>query len=159
MKIEECAKKSGIMDFLDCFDNPTEDELLFDARITTFDYYNSFDTLIFNKKGYNSFYNFVDKLYLEDDKFECHLMYDVSGYNYWTLDMEESNYLFLTVKFKREVSESELEAIFDKILNEILFPLQTKWEWLIDNKNYIRKVVLPKDSAQGGVRHRREKWR
>ena len=88
--VEECAKRAGVMDFVDCFDNPTENEMVFDARIMSLDYYTPLDTLVFNKKGYNSFYNKVDKLHLESDLFECHLMYDVSGYNYWTLDIRIS---------------------------------------------------------------------
>jgi hypothetical protein len=128
------------MDLCDCFDKPSENELLFDTRVWTLDNYTPFDTLVFNKKGYNSFYNYVDKFHLETELFECWLSYDVSGYNYWTLDMEESNYLFLTIEFKREADESELESVFDKIVNEIIYPLQNKWESLIDNKYYIRKA-------------------
>lgn len=142
-ELTEIAKSSGLMDLCDCFDKPSENELLFDTRIWTLDTYTPFDTLVFNKKGYNSFYKKVDKLYLEDDRFECHLMYDVSGYNYWTLDMEESNYLFLTIEFKREnLSESELESIFEQIMMAIIAPLVWKWESLINNKNYIRKVKV-----------------
>lgn len=140
--IEECAKKAGLMDFVDCFDNPTENENLFDARIWTFDGYDVFDTLVWNKKGYNSFYNKVDKLHLESDLFECHLMYDVSGYNYWTLDMEESNYLFITIEFKREVTESELESILNEIMDKIIYPIQTKWEYLTDTEYYRRKLKV-----------------
>ena len=138
--LEECAKRSGLMDFCDCFDNPTENEMVFDARIWTFDGYDVFDTLVWNKKGYNSFYNKADKSHLETDLFECHLMYDVSGYNYWTLDMEESNYLFITIEFKREVTESELESIFNEIMDKIIYPIQTKWEYLIDTEYYRRKL-------------------
>jgi len=139
-KLTEIAKRSGLMDLCDCFDKPSENGLLFDARIWTLDTYTPFDTLVFNKKGYTSFYNFVDKLHLETDLFECWLSYDVSSYEYWSLDMEESNYLFITIEFKREADESELESVFDKIVNEIIYPLQNKWESLIDNKYYIRKV-------------------
>ena len=136
------ARNSGLMDFCDCFDNPTENEMVFDARIWTFDGYDVFDTLVWNKKGYNSFYNKADKLHLETDLFECHLMYDVSGYNYWTLCQEESNYLFITIEFKREVTESELESIFNEIMEKIIWPIQTKWEYLIDTEYYRRKVKV-----------------
>ena len=140
--VEECAKRSGLMDFCDCFDNPTENEMVFDARIWTFDGYDVFDTLVWNKKGYNSFYNKADKLHLETDLFECHLMYDVSGYNYCTLGQEESNYLFITIEFKREVTEFELESIFNEIMEKIIWPIQTKWEYLIDTEYYRRKVKV-----------------
>ena len=139
-KLTEIAKRSGLMDLCDCFDKPSENELLFDTRVWTLDSYTPFDTLLFNKKGYTSFYNFVDKLQIENELFECHFLYDISSYEYWSLDMEESNYLFLTIQFKRELTESELESVFDEIVNEIIYPLQNKWESLIDNKNYIRKV-------------------
>jgi len=102
-ELTEIAKRSGLMDFCDCFEKPSESELLFDAPITTLDCYTPFDTLVLNKKGYNSFYNKADKLHLETDLFECWLSYDVSGYDYWTLGQEESNYLFLTIEFKREL--------------------------------------------------------
>ena len=141
-ELTEIAKHSGLMDICDCFDKPSENELLFDTRIWTFDGYDVFDTLVFNKKGYTSFYNFVDKLHLETDLFECWLSYDVSGYEYWSLDMEESNYLFLTIEFKRELTEKELESVFDKIVNEIIYPIQTKWERLIDTEYYRRKVKV-----------------
>lgn len=137
--LTEIAKRSGLMDFCDCLENPTENELLFDARFWTLDGYDSFDTLVWNKKGYNSFYNLVDKLFVEDDRFEAHLAYDVSGYEYWSLDMEESNYLFLTIEFKRELTEKELESVFDLIMEKIIYPIQNKWESLIDNKYYIRR--------------------
>lgn len=141
-KLTEIAKRSGLMDFCDCLENSTENELLFDTRVWTLDGYDSFDTLVFNKKGYNSFYNKADKLHLETDLFECWFLYDVSGYEYWTLGQEESNYLFLTIEFKREADESELESVFDEIVNKIIYPIQNKWESLIDNKNYIRKVKV-----------------
>lgn len=141
-ELTEIAKRSGLMDFCDCLDNPTENELLFDTRIWTLDGYNVFDTLVFNKKGYNSFYNKADKLHLETELFECWLSYDVSGYEYWSLDMEESNYLFLTIQFKRELTEKELEFVFYLIMATIIYPIQSKWESLIDNKNYIRKVKV-----------------
>lgn len=141
-KLTEIAKRSGLMDFCDCFDKLDENGLLFDARIWTFDGYDVFDTLVWNKKGYNSFYNKADKLHLETDLFECWLSYDVSGYDYWSLQMEESNYLFLAIEFKREVTESELESIFDLIMDKIIYPLQTKWERLIDTEYYRRKVKV-----------------
>ena len=142
-ELTEIAKRSGLMDLCDCFDKPSENELFFDTRIWTLDTYTPFDTLVFNKKGYNSFYNYVDKLHLETDLFECWLSYDVSGYNYWSLDMEESNYLFLTIEFKQKnLSESDLEYVFEQIMMAIIAPLVCKWESLIDNKNYIRKVGM-----------------
>ena len=141
-KLTEIAKRSGLMDLCDCFDKPSENELLFDTRVWTLDSYTPFDTLLFNKKGYTSFYNFVDKLQIENELFECHFLYDISSYEYWSLDMEESNYLFLTIEFKRELTEKELESVFDKIVNEIIYPIQTKWERLIDTEYYRRKVKV-----------------
>lgn len=138
-ELTEIAKRSGLMDICDCFDKLSENELLFDTHVWTFDYYTPFDTLVFNKKGYNSFYNKADKLHLETDLFECWLSYDVSGYEYWSLNMEESNYLFLTIEFKRELTEKELESVFDLIMEKIIYPIQNKWESLIDNKYYIRR--------------------
>lgn len=139
-ELTEIAKKSGLMDICDCFDKPSENELLFDTRVWTLDSYTPFDTLVFNKKGYTSFYNFVDRLQIENELFECWLSYDVSGYNYWSLDMEESNYLFLSVEFKRELTEKELESVFDEIVNKIIYPLQNKWEYLLSRKWSLRKV-------------------
>lgn len=139
-KLTEIAKRSGLMDICDCFDKPCENELLFDTRVWTLDSYTPFDTLVFNKKGYNSFYDKADKLHLETDLFECWLSYDVSGYEYWSLDMEESNYLFLSVEFKRELTEKELESVFDEIVNKIIYPLQNKWEYLLSRKWSLRKV-------------------
>lgn len=139
-KLTEIAKRSGLMDICDCFDYPTENELLFDTRVWTLDSYTPFDTLVFNKKGYTSFYNFVDKLQIENELFECHFLYDISSYEYWSLDMEESNYLFLTIQFKRELTESELESVFDEIVNEIIYPLQNKWEYLLSRKWSLKKV-------------------
>ena len=130
------------LDVLDSFCESDDSGQRFDARIYTFDGWSVLDTRVFNKKGYNSFYNLADKLFLETDKFEAHLIWDVSGYNYWTLDMNESNYLFLAIEFKGEIeSESELESIMEEIQEKILWKIQTKWEYLIDNNYYTRKKV------------------
>ena len=139
-ELTEIAKRSGLMDLCDCFEKPSENELLFDTRVWTLDSYTPFDTLVFNKKGYTSFYNFVDKLQIENELFECHFLYDISSYEYWSLDMKESNYLFLTIQFKRELTESELESVFDEIVNKIIYPLQNKWEYLLSRKWSLRKV-------------------
>ena len=141
--ITKIAQKSGLMDFCDCLQKPTENEMIFDTRIWTFDGYDPFDTLVWNKKGYNSFYNKADKLHIENDMFEAHLMYDISGYEYWSLYMEESNYLYLTIEFKKELDEHELESVFDLIMDKIIYPIQTKWEYLIDTQYYLRKGIKP----------------
>lgn len=121
-----------------------EDGKLFDHFIRTLDDYEEvpFDTLVFNKKGYESFYNKASKLEAKGELYEAYLSHDVSGYNYWTLDMEESNYLILAIQFKKdldEISDSDLEKIFDEIQDKILFPIQRHWSFLIDNPNYTRK--------------------
>lgn len=145
-KIIENLNKFGRSYNLDYWNECGDDEgKIFDAQICTLDDYCevAFDTLIFNKKGYNAFYNMVDKLCVENENFEAHLSHDVSGYNYWTLNMEESNYLFLTITFKKEPEESQnldFELIMELIEDGILSPIKRYWDFLTSRKHYLRRT-------------------
>lgn len=134
--LNEIAERFDLINLCDCFTEVARDSQLFSAKILTLDGYTSFDTRVLNKKGYESFYKFVDKCVLRERAFWCYIVYDYEQ----SYDMKNSNYLYLSMFFIREVSEKQLKSVF-KIANKMIREIQNKWQSLVNNKNYVRKRV------------------
>ena len=104
------------------------------------DYYSNLvpvDTRVFNKKGYHRFEKEMDSLVEKHDGYTFYVSYDVSGYEYWTIDMEESNYIAITVLIEEEVINYES---LEKDLDNYISKVDNKYCHLLGCDSYLRKV-------------------
>ena len=71
------------------------------------------ETLELTRKGYEEFEKVCEKEDYNRDygNFSVSVSYDVSGYDYWTLNMRESNYANLSVELKNELTQADKELI------------------------------------------------
>jgi hypothetical protein len=64
------------------------------------------------EKGYKAIENKINKFCVKGKGFTVYMWYDISGYNYWRVRMEENNYLQISVLFESErIEVSELKNI------------------------------------------------
>ena len=97
---------------------------------------NHIDTQCFNKRGYQKFENMCDKSVFIKPAYEFYVSYDVSGYDYWTIDMEESNYMFAIITI--EDYNGDFSTFADD-LETFILNVQDKYEHLLSVKSYVRK--------------------
>ena len=71
-----------------------------------------------NKQQYEQFETLINNYKYEDDLCIITAWCDISGFDYWVLQREESNYVSIDVLFKKEVNTIlDLAKIKDNILN------------------------------------------
>lgn len=97
---------------------------------------NHIDTQYFNKRGYQKFERLCDKSIVTKPAYEFYVSYDVSGYNYWTIDMKESNYICVVITIKDYNGDF---STFEDDLERFILDIQDKYEHLLSIKSYVRK--------------------
>ena len=80
------------------------------------------DTSIFNQKQFEEWENLLDSIDVVRDNFQIYCSWDKSGYNYWTLGMQESNYTYIDIWVNEDFEDNDINPMFDeidKIINKI----------------------------------------
>ena len=93
-----------------------------------------FDTLVFNKRGYEAWEKLM-RTCLNTDIAFIHCSYDVSGYDYWTKLENQSNYMYVAVHLK--LSEVEYEDLY-RLVEDFLCDIEEKFLHLLTCKSYLR---------------------
>lgn len=92
-------------------------------------YDNKVNTLNMTEKGYKMFEELCESPEINIDRpnFSISIGYDGSGYNYWTVQQEESNYANFTVVLKKPLTEEDYEEIrkVNKTFNIKLYDIAT----------------------------------
>ena len=118
-------------------------------------YLTDVDTLEYSEQRYRLWETIISmfQAYLKDtDKYEFSITYDVSGYDYWTVRQEESNYLDLGLYVYDELSEEEIGFITD-VFDKLTFTLEDidilegRLEVLRSNLNYVYNAFSPVKSV------------
>lgn len=80
------------------------------------------------EKEYNAVTNKLDKLEFKGRGYTGYVWYDISGYNYWVVNMQEDNYAQITIRFDNDtINKSQLPALEHKInklidrVNSVIF--------------------------------------
>jgi len=116
------------------------DDQYFDIYVTNYnaDSYgiNHVDTQVFNKRGYERFERVMDNLQVRCSSYNFDVLYDVSGYEYWTKDMQESNYICISILIHNyDADFSKFEEDLDKFISNV----QEKYREILSHDSYIRK--------------------
>ena len=76
-------------------------------------YDDKIDTLNFTKEQYKKFEELCEspKVNLDRPNFSTSIGYDGGGYEYWTIQQEESNYANFTVVIKNPLTDNDFEEI------------------------------------------------
>jgi hypothetical protein len=80
------------------------------------------DTLNFNDSQYEEWEDLLNTIDIIRDNFQIYCSWDRSGYNYWTLGMQESNYTHIVIWVNEDFEDSDINPMFDeidKIINKI----------------------------------------
>jgi len=95
------------------------------------------DTAVFTKRGYKKFEELCNAV-RKYQGFTLCFSYDVSGYSYWTKDMEESNYVSaeIIITSEPEVNPEHLE----RALIDFITVFMRGYENIFNNKNNMRKA-------------------
>lgn len=72
------------------------------------------------KKEYAAACKRIDKIGCKGDGWQIYGWYDVSGYEYWMKNMQEQNYIQITIAFDTDtIPESELQNISNALDNAL----------------------------------------
>ena len=134
--IVENVANSFELDCEACDDNMYD--IMFHHYRTWYGDYAMVDTLVFNKKGYHKFEKLIDKMYIKYNGYTIYCTCDVSGYDYWTKNMIESNYIMVTIKFD-EGAKIDLNQ-FEKDLDDFIVKLDESYSHLLNCKSYRSKT-------------------
>lgn len=94
------------------------------------------DTTQLTKRGYRRFEGLADVTRVYQG-FTLSFSYDVSGYSYWTKDMQESNYIYANVEI---TSEDEVNpAHMENAMIDFICTFMRGYEAIYNNKSNIRK--------------------
>lgn len=80
------------------------------------------------EKEYNKVTNQLDKLTSKGKGYEIYVWYDISGYDYWVLNMKEENYAQISIRFDGDTFKprqiqalvNKIERVIDKV-NSIIY--------------------------------------
>lgn len=131
----------ALCDFeLDFDDADTENGIRFDIYMNKYqNWFGDFtivDTQVFNKRGYKRFEALCERLSLKTNDYELFVSYDVSGYSYWTKDMQESNYMCVVVHILNENGDF---SKFKEDVENFMTNLHDEYIKLLSRESYIRK--------------------
>lgn len=73
------------------------------------------DTLNFNDSQYEEWEDLLNTIDIIRDNFQIYCSWDRSGYNYWTLGMQESNYTHIVIWVNEDFEDSDINPMFDEI--------------------------------------------
>ena len=69
------------------------------------------NTLGLTKKGYNKFEDICENTEIKTNNYHLTVGYDVSGYNYWTVEQEETNYVDFNIEILNPLTDEDLKNI------------------------------------------------
>lgn len=70
------------------------------------------------KREYKRASDLIDAIEYKGKGWEIFAWYDVSGFDYWMKQMEETNYIQITIAFDTEdIEDSQLDAIYNALDN------------------------------------------
>lgn len=76
------------------------------------DLYTSFDWSAASQEEYDEKAKFLDGISLENELYDIYAWYDISGYDYWVIQQQESNHTMVTVTFKvTELTSEQIEQL------------------------------------------------
>lgn len=84
------------------------------------------DTLKFNQSEYEEWENWLEGNNVIGNHFQIYGSYDQSGFGYWNIKQEESNYTFIDVWFSDDFSQDDIPA-FQKAFKEFEQELYLKF--------------------------------
>lgn len=73
------------------------------------------DTLNLNDSQYEEWEDLLNSIDIIRDNFQIYCSWDRSGYNYWTLGMQESNYTHIIIWVNEDFEDSDINPMFDEI--------------------------------------------
>ena len=77
------------------------------------------DTLNLNENQYEMWENLLESIDIIKDNFQIYCSWDRSGYNYWSLGMQESNYTHIIIWVNDDFEDNDIVKLFDEIDNII----------------------------------------
>lgn len=80
------------------------------------------DTLNFNDSQYEEWEDLLNTIDIIRNNFQIYCSWDRSGYKYWTLGMQESNYTHIIIWVNEDFEDSDINPMFkeiDKIIKKI----------------------------------------
>jgi hypothetical protein len=98
----------------------------FDEDNNKIDVYSSSNWTAENEQQYKHFENLIDNYKLDNDLFTLTAWCDISGYHYWVVQQEESNYVSIDVVLKKNTySVEEIREIEYRIIEADIYFLET----------------------------------
>lgn len=84
---------------------------------------NSYDVEIYSylnwgsiiKEEYEKQENILDSLFVETEKYAIYASYDVSGFEYWMLRMEEPNHLNIILSIDENINDEEFNRLLEHL--------------------------------------------
>ena len=73
------------------------------------------DTLNLNENQYEMWENLLESIDIIKDNFQIYCSWDRSGYNYWSLGMQESNYTHIIIWVNEDFEDGDIVGLFDNI--------------------------------------------
>ena len=89
------------------------------------------DTLILDENQYNEWEELLNSIDIIKDKFQIYCSWDRSGYNYWTLGMQESNYTHIEIWVDDDFLDEDINPMLDEVdeiikkIEDFYFPIKT----------------------------------
>jgi hypothetical protein len=90
-----------------------------------------------NKKGYDEIAKKIDDAEIKGNGYIVYASYDISGYNYWVKQMEESNYMSISILFDNDYFNDDN---MNQLINDIDEVFSRCQEIENDTWDYVVKI-------------------